>query len=933
MRHIHRVSAASVAAINAFMTIASTAPASANASLGLESAVASQQPENQLPLVSIASPSYLTTVTADVQVDVKFSPDAIADSFTARINGKDVTAYFSPSGRCSGSSACQLHGVIPQTDLLQGLNTLMLDVNGPNESAGTARTQLLYQPVAVTGADTSEMIPSIAIKSVNLPQGADKLDYRSYQIVLGPGPGFSPVIYTAANLNCSAGLNSMQVLALERQGLHPDAKVGNGTGQACLGDASSLTTFLQSIPAGDLVIVNSFLGVMSNLNTTGMGGSNFAAKPLPYYYTAIGVAGAGAGTAYESYRTDSTSGGLVPLVGSLNLDNSQHYFYTPGEFIELNVKPAGQQTGIKVRGTEYSYPLPAGAKGGFVLLTLDRHSGAVVDHYILPTNGASPEASRRAINDLTYLLNTYYNRADQLQIIATEGIPFDTNTVVPAALLTAIDTRGGNGYLLPQLTRNDSSYTLIGSKDPKYVQDGYVLETSTAQNALEATGEVDALLSRDKTNQFVLQAGLGGSLPGQSVGYQWSEVVFGQPQDWPKWTPGQQAMYADLTAAHGRYPSIRAELGCEDQCQPIRRYYGGGVGGTGAAPRVVNLNYGNLKYVTNEQYTAEDFDAVIRQLTLEAAYEHNVYTLYSLFIRVTADQQSTLQQALESVANNIDSSLASGNGYVGVNVDRLANAASVSRLLMAIPGAGAPFGALSAALKATANFFPVSNGVPDPSEYVFTLDMLRNKAGDAGKQMGDSIDTMFTGIVNDWGKLSVIGKGYAALQTPWYMSTTCRGCNVPRAAMPAIALGAKRSFYSQLLPTVYSTDVFYGEPGTDVRKIAGLELIGQGTGFSICAAKYHSAPAGGIWNYANAEVPATHDIFVLTRTDRARTGTGYYVLSFPSPALLDALFSPPTVENGTDPKVAGGAGLLRSQFGTNYPNLRAGYIPGKRCTP
>jgi hypothetical protein len=78
-------------------------------------------------------------------VDVRFSSDAIASSFTARINGKDVTRYFTPSGRCARDSACPLHGVIPQTDLLPGINTLMLDVNGPNQSAGTTRTQLVYR--------------------------------------------------------------------------------------------------------------------------------------------------------------------------------------------------------------------------------------------------------------------------------------------------------------------------------------------------------------------------------------------------------------------------------------------------------------------------------------------------------------------------------------------------------------------------------------------------------------------------------------------------------------------------------------------------------------------------------------------------------------------------------------------------------------------
>jgi hypothetical protein len=145
MRHIHKVGAAGVAAISTFLTITSTVPTSANAGFGLESATEFQHPENQLPLVSITSPSSLTTVTADAQVDVIFSSDAIASSFTARINGKDVTRYFTPSGRCARDSAWPLHRVIPQTDLLPGINTLMLDVNGPNQSAGTTRKQLVYR--------------------------------------------------------------------------------------------------------------------------------------------------------------------------------------------------------------------------------------------------------------------------------------------------------------------------------------------------------------------------------------------------------------------------------------------------------------------------------------------------------------------------------------------------------------------------------------------------------------------------------------------------------------------------------------------------------------------------------------------------------------------------------------------------------------------
>jgi hypothetical protein len=141
-------------------------------------------------------------------------------------------------------------------------------------------------------------------------------------------------------------------------------------------------------------------------------------------------------------------------------------------------------------------------------------------------------------------------------------------------------------------------------------------------------------------------------------------------------------------------------------------------------------------------------------------------------------------------------------------------------------------------------------------------------------------------------------------------------------------------FYTQLMPSVYSTDVFYAQKGTDLKKIGGIELIGQAPKFfSVCTAKYAGAPAAGVWTEANATTPSTHDIFIITRTDRGTTNTGYYVLYFPSTSLLDAMFTAPRLD-GADPSIAGGAGLLRSQFGVNYPNLRAGYIPGnKPCTP
>ena len=141
----------------------------------------------------------------------------------------------------------------------------------------------------------------------------------------------------------------------------------------------------------------------------------------------------------------------------------------------------------------------------------------------------------------------------------------------------------------------------------------------------------------------------------------------------------------------------------------------------------------------------------------------------------------------------------------------------MTALFLLLPTVGPAFGAVSMMFNATAAFVPASSGgVPDYSRYAFTLKQLTAHTAAAGQSLANGTNKLFTSIVNDWGKLSIIGPGIGSQHSPWKMCTGCPGSNVPLAALPAFALAAKRQFYLQLLPTVYKLYSFVELPTTNL---------------------------------------------------------------------------------------------------------------------
>ena len=137
------------------------------------------------PLISLISPTANNTYNAStLQVEAQFGAGADPTTFTAEVNGIDITNLFNGSGSCGASGLCNVQATVPDIDLLNGTNIVSVDVSGPGDSSGVARVKFQFAPPNASSTPVSKLVPSISIQSVNLPQGADQNNVNSYQIVV-----------------------------------------------------------------------------------------------------------------------------------------------------------------------------------------------------------------------------------------------------------------------------------------------------------------------------------------------------------------------------------------------------------------------------------------------------------------------------------------------------------------------------------------------------------------------------------------------------------------------------------------------------------------------------------------------------------------------------------------------------------------------------
>lgn len=895
---------------------------------------------DQSPLITIVSPKFNDVLPyGNVGVRAQLRADELPETFTATLNGADVGDWFNAPAACTSGSPCNLQATLPENLLLPGANVLALAVEAEGGAASEARVQFEYTGGAqATGDSIRHLVPSVRLNANYLRPGSDPADIRNWEIQVGPGPDFPQRIYSAENAGCTA-TDSFMAVVLDKTTLDPDSSVGGGTnhpGQACFTAPAQVTSFLKSLTKGQLVIGSSFFGLVRNIDTTAAGGTNYSKSgaPLPRYYTFFGAVGAREGTAYESYHPTRVGRGWVPpFVGNLALNNLQQYFFVPSAFETMEVIPNKRIYPVVIGDEGYFTYWPQESPGGFVLLTFDRRLGTV----IMLKNYITSVGNKNYKVETPELISALTSASPDLMVVLTSfGQPFASPKDVDPALAGIIDRLGGSGELMTRLGERGNNgipagYTLITSSDPDFINtpDMVIEETTLFPNQ---TGALKALLGKDRNNLWsvvsLLPDRANSNSTTQLSSFDWQTVGFQPAQDWPAWTPNQQKAYIDLTSPH--YPSVRESLGCSaDVCPPIRSYYSGVVGGGGSA--ALRIPYTGLSYAPNGDYSPQDFHVVVTQLRREQGYLGNVQAIYNQFNDVTGAAQGSLQSELAKVARNFDAGLAQRNRSAATTATQLGIAAGFMSLFSSAPGLGPAASALSGILKAQASLYATPGSLPE--EYNITLNSLRDGTSALGLRLASSTNSLFTGIVTDWGKLQTIGGGYGAQRAPWYMCFNCKDSNIPSAAIPLMAAGAKRDFYLRLLPTVYTVDQYRGKTSSQYQKFGYWVLTSNGS--RICHHPYQSAPSATAVIFNTPGQTNQYDIGLLVQTNYTTNAQGYKEVHYPADSLLNDLFTLPTM-NG-DGTLGGGAGfsidsLFTSISGRPLP-VRQAFATNPACGP
>ena len=891
-------------------------------------------------LITILSPAFNAVLPdGNVTVRLHLRQDLLPETFTANLNGNDVSEWLNGKTACDSGSICELSAALPEDLLAPGMNVLTVAVEAESGAAAEARVQFEYGGgLSVAAEDIRHLVASVRLNANYLRPNSDPSNIRNWEIRVGPGPDFPQRAYPAADAGCNA-TDSIMALVLDKSTLAPDAAIAGGTnhvGQACFTSAAEFANFLKSVKTGQIVIGSSFFGLVRNLNTTAAGGTDYSKSnaPLPRYYAFVGAAGANPGTAYESYHPARTGREWVPpFVGNLALNNLQQYFFVPSTFDTLEVNPDTRVYPVVIGDEGYFTYWPREDPGGFILLAFDRRLGTVVHLRNYTTN---PRSGNQ--NDMLDLIDALSSNSssDRMLVLTSFGQPFANPQGVNPTLSRLIDNLGGTGALMTGLAKAQSnglpiSYTLITSNDPEYLSiPGNVIErTSLLPNQ---TGRLKALLGKDRKNQWGVLSVLAErpdiDNTTQLSSLDWLRVPYEPAQDWPAWTPGQRNAYNDLTSP--RYPTIQYSLGCfVDNCPPIRSYYSGVIGGGGSA--ALRIRFGEVSYSANTSYSSEDLQAVVTQLRKEQGYLGNVQAIYNQFSAVTGATQGSIQFELTKMAKNFDAGLASRNQAAATSSRQLLLASGITSFGSALPAVGSGFSALSSILRAAATLWAVPSSLPE--DFNITISSLRDNTSTLGIRLASSNNVLFTGVVTDWGKLQTIGGGYGAQKAPWYMCTTCKDSNIPSAAIPVTTLAAKRDFYLRLLPKVYTVDQYRNKKSKEFKKFGYMAFMPGGG--EDCLYPYASAPSAATVLFNAPGQVNQYDIGFLVATDYSTNWAGHKVVNYPAGSLLNDLFNNPTVNS--DGTLGGGSGFSIETFFTSTPGrplpVRQAFSTNPICGP
>lgn len=869
----------------------------------------SGQPNDELKIIS---PQFGQTLTGSpVTISFVLGSTMDRESLHIRLNGHDVTAKF-PGSACQGQ-ACVVKGrFTPWDGLRRGDNQLQISASSFDKHVALRHLHFDYVYSSLSDSSAGPWLPLAVGLSLN-PGGAlpwvtlttgtpenlqDNIDTTQYST---PYPDMTFPLST--DTPCNQQL--YQVLVLDRRN---PASTASPYAYSCYNDSSSLKSYLTSLPAGnEIVIVGTTWGsnVDGGLDTSSIGGTDYSNTPAANYpqgYAIIGVPGAKAGSAYESYYLASEVGKPYQqnpfATGLLAADQAGNYNFHAGNNVQFEVYPnnpneSGYSSVYVNQGTYvWGFYPPAANVNGFWLLVLDRVTLEPVDsstdassncnpaqgygaNYNLcgtlyPTGSTDGPTSYNAILDLAGALANVTTR--QLAILTTTGQPFQSLASLiflppTYALPQAIDALGGSRYTLLSLGFPTATYTLVapGTLQPRSPFSSDVVLSSSAFIQQKQTGIVRGVLARDSNGLYkpLVFSQEDGQFNGEnatilSANFDLYQIASQSPADWPLTdTSAHIAAYHYASSVY--LNSHYQETGSHSQ--DLRYFYQGNAGyaqyNTDFLDKDSNGQWNNQACLENNTvpanaaFSLQELCDTRQQLynELTAVYGTYHYLDEQLGGLVRGDDQNPgiATAAITAASTTLSdqtfptsaSVSSSASNWVGLVSSLTGLASSVLGPEADIASAG--LGAVSGLLATGSALAPfASNDEQTPTNYESTYDTtLAQLVQEATTYQQNLAKSYATALELIYSDWSKIS-AVGSRTSDSDSGWSFHNEFTATDIANVIAQGASRSLYLQILPQFFWLDAYVGAPVSDVAKLGTLyiDYPYEGVKQQVCNASY-----------------------------------------------------------------------------------------------
>jgi hypothetical protein len=929
--------------------------------------------DKPVQLIAITSPQSGSQLDgASVRIDLAIATRASDRSLVVILNGERITDEFHPSGRCRDGICPQTAMVKRRVGLRKGLNRVVARIGGPSGQSDQARVSFSWEKDGDTEAPTEapfQLAPAIGFTT--LAPGGQAAGAPWIQM---SSNGFRGGVVTYPKASDTTCTTTYQVLVIDRQTLAE-------TSYACYDTDAELTAALgKLVPADpgvampDLVVVGTglFKNAGSGLNTTAIGGTDYSqtsAANRPQGYLVIGVGGASSGASESFYLSswlndDPDSGSYLPqLNGVLATDANGNYVFHPTNNTIFSVVNSAATTQVTVNDTVASvtYAPPQGSTDGFWLLALKRTK--LGNLFSCDTN-AQPTPCGQFYNtgntdtsiatQQANLLATALTGASSEQLLFLVSVGRAVSVAPPAVLSEAVETLGGAVQTLLTMSASSTTdaynYTLISSNDPsltKTFPGGNVVVSSNLATLQGQTGSVYGVLSRGLNSLYVpVSVNQGNVLTDKGVGDEsMYQIAWTQPGPWPAVdTDARRGAYRYLS-----YMVTQAVLDPAAATDDIRSLYTSSnnseivasgkpldvpvpLGGswTDVAPGSVDEGQVFTFTPADLTFVATQLAAEIRNLQTVGFYMNGSSTSTGLKPAIVSGDTSTVFAMIGAAA-----AVTTALGYDKTATSVTVNPAAMVNILrgttaivsLVVPEA-APVLTLAAStmwLATAASPLGTSTGIPSPFNDVSkTVTELASEQEVDMTDVSAGFDEVMDTIYSDWGKLNAVATNVLVV---WEVKDQTYWDKVSQA----LTQSAGVHFYSELVASVYSMDVFVGQPAS-VTTPSGIGSIQMGKPpchfqcAQTCVALYSSSrPANG---WAIHGLGPSHD-FLIVGGPISSNNTNAMHETFPTSDILNTLFG--TDLAGGDLNLSNdlffaGNGILQRRVGTAAPGFSGGTL-------